>query len=154
MRWLDDEERRAWLALVGLTIRLPQALDRQLRRDAGLSHFDYQVLVMLSEAPDRRLRMSELGARTEGSLPRLSQVVAKLEARGWVRRTPDPADGRATLAEMTDAGWATIRDAAPGHVEHVRRLVFDPLRPAQVDHLRRACEAMLAALAQPGDGAT
>jgi DNA-binding MarR family transcriptional regulator len=135
-QWLDAEERQTWLALAGALIRLPAALDAQLRRDAGISHFEYQVLALLSEAPDRTLRMSELALRAEGSLPRLSQVVARMEQRDWVRRTPDPADGRYTLAILTDQGWAKVTDAAPGHVEEVRRLVFAPLTKAQTRQLR------------------
>ena len=85
-RWLDAEESQAWRALASTLVRLPAALDAQLRRDAGLSHFEYQVLALLSEAPGRTLRMSELATLAEGSLPRLSQVAARLEQRGWVRR--------------------------------------------------------------------
>jgi DNA-binding MarR family transcriptional regulator len=135
-RWLDAEERQAWLALAKTLIRLPAALDAQLRRDAGISHFEYQVLALLSEAPGRTLRMSVLATLAEGSLPRLSQVVARLEQRGWVRRTPDPADGRYTLAILTGEGWAKVTEAAPGHIEEVRRLVFDPLTKAQSRQLR------------------
>jgi DNA-binding MarR family transcriptional regulator len=135
-RWLDPEERQAWLALASALNRLPVALDAQLRRDAGISHFEYQVLVLLSEAPDRTLRMSALAALAEGSLPRLSQVVARLEQRGWVRRTPDPADGRFTLATLTDEGLAKVTEAAPGHAQEVRRLVFDPLTKTQTRQLR------------------
>src|SRR5687767_9175593 len=100
-RWLDDEEQQTWLALVGMIIRLPAALDAQLQRDAGMSHFEYQVLAGLSMSPGRTRRMSELAGFTEGSLSRLSQAVGRLEKRGWVRRTPDPADGRYTLAVLT-----------------------------------------------------
>jgi DNA-binding MarR family transcriptional regulator len=135
-RWLDAEESRTWLALASTLIRLPSALDEQLRRDAGISHFEYQVLAKLSQVPDRTLRMSVLAIQTEGSLPRLSQVVARLEQRGWVRRTPDPADGRYTLAILTDEGRTKVAEAAPGHVEEVRRLVFDPLTKAQSRQLR------------------
>jgi DNA-binding MarR family transcriptional regulator len=135
-RWLDPDERQAWLALAGVLNRLSAALDAQLRRDAGISHFEYQVLALLSEAPDRTRRMSTLAAQAEGSLPRLSQVVARMEQRGWVRRTPDPADGRYTLAIMTDDGWAKVVEAAPGHVEEVRRLVFDQLTKPQTRQLR------------------
>ncbi len=134
-RWLSSDERRAWLALVRLMAQLGGALDVQLRRDAGISHFDYTVLAALSEAPDRTLRMSTLAALAEGSLPRLSQVVARLEAKGWVQRTPDPDDGRYTLAILTDDGAAKVVATAPGHVEEVRRLVFDPLTKAQVHQL-------------------
>lgn len=135
-RWLDADERRSWLALASVLIRLPGALDAQLRRDAGISHFEYQVLAGLSEAPDRTLRMSQLAVFAEGSLPRLSQVVARLEKRGWVRRGPDPADGRYTLAVLTDDGWAKVVETAPGHVEAVRSLVFDPLTKTQTRQLR------------------
>ena len=116
--------------------RLPATLDAQLQRDAGISHFEYQVLSMLSMPPQRTLRMSILAVLAEGSLPRLSQVVGRLEKRGWVRRTPDPEDGRYTLAVLTDQGWAKVARAAPGHVETVRRLVFDPLTKAQIRQLR------------------
>jgi len=135
-RWLDDEQKQAWLALIGLVLRLPAALDTQLQRDAGISHFEYQVVAGLSMAPDRTMRMSLLAAFAEGSLSRLSQVVSRLERRGWVRRTPDPVDGRYTLAILTDAGWDTVVAVAPGHVEEVQRLVFDPLTKAQQRQLR------------------
>jgi DNA-binding MarR family transcriptional regulator len=135
-RWLDAEEMQTWLALGSLLTRLPAALDAQLHRDAGLSHFEYQVLAGLSMAPRRTVRMSVLAAFAEGSLPRLSQVVGRLERRGWVRRTPDPADGRYTLAILTDDGWDKVVATAPGHVAEVRRLVFDPLTKAQQRHLR------------------
>ena len=135
-RWLDAEESQAWQALAKTLIRLPSALDARLRRDAGISHYEYTVLAALSQAPGRTLRMSALATQTEGSLPRLSQVVARLEQRGWVQRTPDPADGRYTLAIVTDEGRAKVAEAAPGHVEEVRRLVFDPLTKAQYRQLR------------------
>ena len=143
-RWLDAEERQAWLALASALNRLPAALDAQLRRDAGISHFEYQVLALLSEAPGRTLRMSELATMAEGSLPRLSQVVARLEQRGWVRRTPDPADGRYTLATLTDQGLAKVTEAAPGHVQEVRRLVFDPLTKTQSRQLREISRRIIA----------
>ena len=145
-RWLDAEERQAWLALASTLNRLPAALDAQLRRDAGISHFEYQVLALLSEAPDRTLRMSALATLAEGSLPRLSQVAARLEQRGWVRRTPDPADGRYTLAILTDEGWTKVAEAAPGHVEEVRRLVFDPLTRPQSRQLREIGRRILHAI--------
>jgi DNA-binding MarR family transcriptional regulator len=134
-RWLSDDERQAWLALTSVLIRLPAALDAQLRRDAGISHFEYAVMAALSEAPDRTLRMSDLAVLSEGSLSRLSQVVGRLERQGWVRRRPDPSDGRYTLATLTAAGWRKVVQTAPGHVETVRSLVFDPLTAAQVRQL-------------------
>jgi DNA-binding MarR family transcriptional regulator len=135
-RWLSEEENAAWLALVGLLFELPSALDTQLQRDAGISHFEYQVLAMLSMSPGRTLRMSQLAGLTKGSLTRLSRVVDRLDARGWVCRRPDPDDGRYTLAVLTDAGWDKVAATAPGHVEEVRRLVFDPLTRAQARQLR------------------
>ena len=135
-RWLDGDEEQTWLALIGMVVRLPAALDAQLQRDAEISHFEYQVMAGLSMSPAHTLRMSELASFAEGSLSRLSQVVGRLEKRGWVRRTPDPADGRFTLAVLTDDGWAKVVATAPGHVEAVRNLVFDPLTKAQQRQLR------------------
>ncbi|TDO47797.1 DNA-binding MarR family transcriptional regulator [Kribbella sp. VKM Ac-2527] len=134
-RWLDDEEWPAWVALASMLVRLNSALDAQLQRDAGMSHFEYGVLAALSEVPERTLRMSSLAMLSDGSLPRLSQVVGRLEKRGWVRRTPDPTDGRYTLAILTDDGWAKLVDTAPGHVGAVRQYVFDSLTRAQVRQL-------------------
>jgi DNA-binding MarR family transcriptional regulator len=145
-RWLDAEESQAWRALAHALVRLPAALDAQLRRDAGISHFEYQVLAVLSEAPGRTLRMSTLATLAEGSLPRLSQVVVRLEQRGWVRRTPDPADGRYTLAILTDQGQAKVTEAAPGHVEEVRRLVLDPLTKTQTRQLREISRRIMRAI--------
>ena len=144
-RWLDDEEREAWIGLTTVLVRLPAALDRQLRADVGITHFDYQVMVILSEHPDRTLRMSKLAEWTEGSLPRLSQVVSRLEKSGWVIRRPDPDDGRSTLATLTDEGFAALVAAAPGHVAEVRRLVFDHLNRAQVRQLSRIAERIVQA---------
>jgi DNA-binding MarR family transcriptional regulator len=149
-RWLDAEERAAWLALVSVLIKLPAALDAQLQRDSGLSHFEYNVLAGLSEAEGGALRMSVLAAHADGSLPRLSQVIARLERRGLVRRTPDPDDGRYTLAVLTDAGRDAVTAAAPGHVETVRQLVFDPLTKAKTRQLLDICRRVLAAVDPAG----
>ncbi|MFF3446580.1 MarR family winged helix-turn-helix transcriptional regulator [Streptomyces sp. NPDC002667] len=130
--WLDDEEDRAWIALGSMLMRLPAALDAQLQRDAGISHFEYQVMAGLSMVPERTLRMSELAAFAEGSLPRLSQVVGRLEKRGWVTRSTDPTDGRYTVATLTDDGFEKVAATAPGHVQAVRSYVFDALTRAQV----------------------
>ena len=145
-RWLSDEEAQSWIMLVSMIIRLPSALDEQLLRDAGISHFEYQVLAGLSMSPDRTRRMSDLAAFAEGSLSRLSQVVSRLESRGWVRRTPDPTDGRYTLAILTDDGWDKVVATAPGHVEEVRRLVFDPLTRAQHRQLREIGQRIMRAI--------
>jgi DNA-binding MarR family transcriptional regulator len=130
-RWLSSDEREVWLTLVGMMMKLPAALDTQLQQDAGISHFEYMVLAGLSEAPARTRRMSDLAGFTESALPRLSQVVSRLEKRGWVQRSTDPSDGRITLVTLTDEGWEKIKQTAPGHVEAVRALVFDPLTKVQ-----------------------
>lgn len=134
-RWLTAEERQAWLRLMAVVMRLPTALDAQLRADADLSYFEYSVMAMISEGPNHTRRMSVVAALAEGSLPRLSQVVTRLEKRGYITRAPDPDDGRYTLASLTPAGWQKVQETAPGHVEEVRRLVFDPLSQAQVRQL-------------------
>lgn len=126
-RWLDTEEQQIWLAVAYTLARLPAALDAQLERAAGIDMFEYLVLCGLSMAPDRALRMSELAEFTASSLSRLSNVVTRLEKRGWLHRCSDPADGRCTLAVLTDSGWDKVTESAPSHVESVRRLVFDPL---------------------------
>jgi DNA-binding MarR family transcriptional regulator len=149
-RWLDDDEEKAYLGLVAVAELLPGALDAQLRRDSGLTHFEYLVLAMLSEATDRTLRMTSLAQRTNATLPRLSHVVRRLEERGLVERFPCPEDGRATNAQLTEQGWDTIVAAAPGHVETVRRLAFDPLTPTQVAQLRRISDSMLEVLDPDG----
>ncbi|MFC8501239.1 MarR family winged helix-turn-helix transcriptional regulator [Pedococcus sp. NPDC057267] len=149
-RWLDEQERAAWLRLAAVMELLPAALDAQLRRDAGVSHFDYFVLAMLSEAPERTLRMTALAQRTSASLPRLSHVVNKLEGRGLVERFPCPEDRRATNARLTGAGCDLVLEAAPGHVETVRRLVVDALTAAQVRQLERIGDAMLSRLDPEG----
>ena len=104
-RWLDEDEQRAWLRLAGVMLKLSPALDSQLQRDSDLTHFDYLCLAMLSETEDRTLRMSELAARTNASLSRLSHVVSKLEKRGWVSRAPSPDSRRVTLVSLTADGW-------------------------------------------------
>lgn len=130
-RWLDDDEQEAWLSLASVFLTLPAALDAQLQADSGMLFYEYMVLSMLSHAPGSTMRMRRLAMLTNGSLSRLSQVVARLERRGWVERRPDPTDGRATLAVLTGAGRKQLDAAAPGHVETVRRLVFDPLTKTQ-----------------------
>jgi DNA-binding MarR family transcriptional regulator len=134
-RWLTPDEQAAWVALTGVLVKLPTALDAQLLRDSELNTFEYFVLSGLSHEPDRTLRMSELAVFTNGSLSRLSHVVKRLEARGWVRREPSPENGRHVHAILTDAGWDKVVTAAPGHVEAVRRFVFDALTAEQVQQL-------------------
>lgn len=136
-RWLSDEERAAWLALLSTTTLLPGALEGPLQQAAKLSLFDYNVLAMLSEASSRTLPMSELAARTSASLSRLSHVVKKLQARGLVERATHADDARVTAATITAVGAELIRDLAPLHVETVRGLVFDQLDRRDVADLAR-----------------
>ncbi|BAS11216.1 hypothetical protein AHiyo4_46380 [Arthrobacter sp. Hiyo4] len=109
-RWLSEEEQAVWIALGSVVFRLPGALDTQLQRDAGISHFEYVVMSVLSESPERTLRMSELAVMAEAMLPRLSQVVAKLEKRGWLRRAPTPPmAGTHWLPSPTMAGKRSLQ---------------------------------------------
>jgi DNA-binding MarR family transcriptional regulator len=134
-RWLTEEEQQAWFAFAGVFSWLPDVLDAQLQRDAGISLFEHSVMTMLSMSPGHTMRMSEVAALANGALPRLSRTVDRLEKRGWVTRRPDPHDGRSTLAVLTDAGWDKVVATAPGHVAEVRRVVFDPLTKTQVRQL-------------------
>jgi DNA-binding MarR family transcriptional regulator len=145
-RWLNAEEQRNWYAFAYALIRLPAAFDAQMQRDAGISQFEYLVLAGLSMASDHTRRMSELAEFTASSLSRLSNVVTKLQAHGWIRRTTDPTDGRYTLATLTDDGWAKVCANAPAHADEVRRLVFDPLTKAQQRELGRISERILQAI--------
>jgi DNA-binding MarR family transcriptional regulator len=145
-RWLDEEQQRAWRAWLSVSELVPRVLDAQLQRDAGLSHAAYVVLAMLSEAPGRARRMSDLARRANQSQSRLSHTVGRLEERGWVRRERATEDGRGNLAVLTDAGWDVVRQVAPGHVEAVRSAMFDPLTPGQTRALREALEQLLEGL--------
>ncbi len=151
VEWLDEQELASWTRFIAVVERLPGVLDAQLRRDATLSHFEYLALAMLSEAPDRTLRMTGLAALTNATLPRLSHVVARLEDRGLVARSPCPEDRRATNASLTSAGWDTVVATAPGHVETVREHVIDALSPEQLVQLGDICEAVLERLDPQGD---
>ena len=142
VRWLTAEEQRAWRAYLEMTRLLFDRLDHELQRDAGLPHAYYEILVALSEAPDRTLRMSQLADVTQSSRSRLSHAVARLEEHGWVSRTPCPTDRRGALATLTDEGYRVLAAAAPGHVHGVRAHLFDQLSPDQVDDLRRIAEAV------------
>ncbi|MGW0842535.1 MarR family winged helix-turn-helix transcriptional regulator [Streptomyces sp. NPDC002787] len=134
-RWLTDEEQRTWLAYVHATTLLEDHLDRQLQRDAGMPHLYYHLLVVLSSAPQRRLRMTELAMRTKITRSRLSHAVARLEKNGWVRREDCPADKRGQFAVLTDAGFEMLSKSAPGHVAAVRQALFDRLTPEQLKSL-------------------
>lgn len=133
--WLDEAEMETWLALIGLVMKLPGALDEQLRRDAELSHFEYGVLAALERAEDHTMRMSDLAYLCNGSLSRLSHVARRLEGDGLIERFSCPTDGRSTLAKLTAHGEHRLAKAAPGHVKLVRALVFDELDDSEVAQL-------------------
>src|SRR6476469_10261698 len=117
--WLTAAELDSWLSGVRWMSWLPWSIDQQLQRDSKLRMVEYQVLAMLSESPERTMRMSSLAEVTNASLSRLSHLVKRLERRGLTRREPDPTDGRFTNAILTEEGFQTLVRAAPGHVRHV-----------------------------------
>jgi DNA-binding MarR family transcriptional regulator len=149
-RWLEPDELETWLSYVAATTLLDGALDRQMQRDAGMPLAYYLILAMLSDAPDRSLRMSDLAAVTQSSQSRLSHAVARLERKGWIRRKPCAEDRRSTFAQLTEEGFAALADAAPGHVCTVRRHLFDLLTPEQVGQLREITRAVLDGLGVEG----
>jgi len=148
--WLDDTQEVAWVRFAAVLELLPRALDAQLERDEQLTHFDYYSLAMLSEAPERTLRMTALASMTNATLPRLSRVMNRLSDAGYVRREPCPGDRRATNVVLTDAGWAKVVQSAPGHIRNVRRLVVDALSDEQLDQLS-AISARLLTVLDPDD---
>ena len=142
-RWLDEDEQRTWRSFLATSELLYGALDRQLQRDAGITHASYIVLAMLSEAPGRSMRMSELASVANSSPSRLSHAVARLQERGWIRREPAPKDGRGTVAVLTDSGWDMLVQTAPGHVTAVREHLFDRLTADQIRSLGEICATVL-----------
>lgn len=149
-RWLSAPEMRAWRAFVIGSTRLQEAFDRDLA-DHGLSMADYEVLAHLSEAPDRRLRMSELADISLISRSRLSHRMKVLEAAGWVTREMCIDDRRGFFAVMTDAGWEKIVAAAPDHVRSVRRHLIDVLTPEELEVIAGAFERVVAGLRSSTD---
>jgi len=152
VRWLDDDEQATWRAFLAATRLLMDRLDRELQAGAGLPHSYYEILVRLSEAPGRAMRMSDLAERCDSSRSRLSHAVSRLEEQGWVRRETVESDRRGAVAALTEAGLAALEAAAPVYVEVVRRHVFDRLTPDQIralgeisrtlhDHLEAATPA-------------
>jgi DNA-binding MarR family transcriptional regulator len=135
LRWLNHHEWSAWLHLVSTFTLLPAALDSQLQREGGMSHFEFGVMAALSRQPDRRLQLKDLAVVANGSLSRLSHVISRMELRAWVRRTSG-TNGRATHAELTEEGYRKLMEAGPIHFREVRRLVFDVLTPEEVKALK------------------
>ncbi|GAA4844522.1 MarR family winged helix-turn-helix transcriptional regulator [Luteimicrobium xylanilyticum] len=147
---LVGDDLETWAALATVLEWLPAALDTQLQRDAQLTHFEYGVLYALSTAPGRTLRMSVLAGYANSTLSRLSRAATRLEAKGWLRRTPDPEDGRYTLALLTDLGRQKVDDATPGHTETVHRLVLDRLTQPQTRQLREISRRIARAIRDDG----
>lgn len=145
-RTLAGDDLATWSALATVLEWLPPALDAQLQRDADLTHFEYGMLFALAEAPEHTLRMSVLADYANSSLSRLSRAATRLEARGWLRRSPDPADGRYTLATLTASGLDRYRLATPGHVETVYQLVLDGMTTTQKRQLRDISGRIMAAI--------
>ena len=131
----SDDDLETWSALATVLEWLPPALDAQLQRDSELTHFEYGILFALADADDRTLRMSTLADYANSTLSRLSRAASRLEAKGWMQRASDPADGRSTLATLTAAGLERFEQATPGHVQTVNRLVLDALTAAQARQL-------------------
>ncbi len=149
-RWLTPDQLDTWRALNLLLAKLPAALSSQLQCDSDLSYVEYYVLASLSEQPDHTIRMSRLAVMANAELSRLSHLMTRLEKRGFVRREPDPTDGRFTNAILTARGLAYLADAAPGHVEEVCRLVFDVLDEDAQHALRDAARAIVGRLDKGG----
>jgi DNA-binding MarR family transcriptional regulator len=146
-RWLDADEQQTWRSFLAASRMFFDRIERQLQQGAGLPHAYYEILVRLSEAPGRTLRMSELASTSLSSRSRLSHAVARMEEAGWVRRRPCPNDRRGQNAELTDEGFARLEAAAPGHVEEVRTLLFDVLTPEQQHALRGISDVLVERLA-------
>ncbi|HEX3590182.1 MAG TPA: MarR family transcriptional regulator [Pseudonocardiaceae bacterium] len=142
VRWLSAGQQHVWRNYLAATRMVESAIDRQLQKDSGMPTTYYEIMVSLSEAPDQTLRMSELADRSRFSRSRLSHAVARMEQEGWVERRDCPSDKRGAFAVLTEKGFATLADAAPGHVEQVRSLLFDVLSEEQIEQLGEICAAM------------
>jgi DNA-binding MarR family transcriptional regulator len=149
VRWLDDDQQRAWRLYQAMNTMLGAALDRQLQRDAEMPHGYYTLLAILSNRPGSRSRITELARRTFTSQSRTSHAVVALERRGWVRRERSEDDSRGTVVVLTPAGKRALRQAAPNHVEQVRTLLFDRLTSQQVHQLEQICAAVVDGLDAP-----
>ncbi|MFC1413612.1 MarR family winged helix-turn-helix transcriptional regulator [Streptacidiphilus sp. N1-12] len=134
-RWLDDQERAAWIAFLAASNLVARRLEQQLKDEAGLSHTQYEVLVQLSAAEGGSLRMTELADLLVTSKSGLTYQVTQLERAGLVTRRSCPSDVRGVFAQLTEHGMDVLRRAAPGHVEAVREALIDVLTPEQRYHL-------------------
>lgn len=142
-RWLNAYEQDVWRTFLQSHLLLFAQLESEIVGKSGVPMAYYEIMVQLSEAPDRRLRMSELATFSSQSRSRLSHAVARLEALGWVERQACPTDRRGSFAALTDEGFAALAAAAPTHVTGVRTHLFDRLTPEQVAQLKDISEAVL-----------
>ncbi len=149
-RWLSEQERELWLTLAAVTQIVPAAIEAQLRRDHGLTRFEYYVLVMLSEHEDQTRPMSDLALLTNGSLSRLSHAVTKMEKRGLITRAPSPTDRRTQLITLAAPGREQLVAAAPAHVEEVRRVFFDALPEGAVAQLTQLLRPVVTSATKDG----
>jgi DNA-binding MarR family transcriptional regulator len=150
VHWLNEDEHEAWLILLALMETIPAAVDAQLRRDHGMTRFEYYVLAMLSDREDGTRPMTDLAVMTNGSLSRLSHAVGKLEKHGWVTRCPSAQDRRTSMVSLTDAGYACLEAAAPSHVAEVRRILFDALPAGSVTQLSEILRPVVVARTPEG----
>jgi len=148
-RWLTDDEQRAWRAWIAVSLLLPDRLSRDLQEESEVSLADYVILMHLSEAPDRRLRMSELADATMSSRSRLSHQIDRLSAAGLVDREPCSGDRRGFFAVLTPAGWDFVVQVAPDHVASVRKRLVDVLTPEEFAEFGRLCAKVAEQLRPP-----
>jgi DNA-binding MarR family transcriptional regulator len=150
--WLTADEQRAWRTYLRMSSLLPAQLNRQLQRDSGLTLPEYEVLVVLSEAPGQRLRPFQICETLNWEQSRLSHQLARMLRRGLIGRQECEADGRGAFVLLTEAGAESIRTAAPGHVAAVRELIFDRLTEGQRAAFEQACAAVIEALTEQQSG--
>ncbi|MGW6056062.1 MarR family winged helix-turn-helix transcriptional regulator [Streptomyces sp. NPDC055189] len=145
-RWLTPRQQEIWRTYMATAIALQTRLDRQLRTDAGMPVAYYEILVVLSESPDRSLRMSHLAEVCNSSRSRLSHAMNAMEKSGWVSRCAVDGDRRGAVAQLTDEGYEALREAAPGHVTEVQESLFDSLTDEQAEQLHDISQAIGATL--------
>jgi DNA-binding MarR family transcriptional regulator len=152
IRWLTAEEEHVWRRWLTLNARLSATLQRELQDDAGLSMPDFEVLVHLTDSPEGRMRVTDLARLLQWERSRVSHHVTRMESRRLVKRVECAEDGRGAFIVITPQGRAAIEQAAPGHVNTVRRLVFDGLSPEEVGALATIIEKALAQLDDQAEG--
>ena len=148
--WLSDEQQRVWRAFLRMSGQLNDCVERDMQQTGEMPHAYYLILAMLSESPDRSLRMNQLAGAVRSSQSRISHAVSRLEEAGWVRRIPAPGDRRGQVAELTEPGYDRLRELAPQHAEVVRSIMFDPLTPQQLANFEDICATILKAMADRG----